>query len=63
MLFSASDKPQLLVKNVSKNSNLEDAGIALPVFPSKTNLIVHNISVTLKKIEKVIMYLDSGVWS
>ena len=27
-----------------KNSNLDDSGISLPVFPSRTNLKLHNIS-------------------
>ena len=30
----------------------------LPVFPSRTNLKQHNISVTPKMVEKVIMNLD-----
>ena len=48
----------MLAKNFSKNSNLEDLGISLPVFPSKTNLKLHNISVTPKMIKKVKMNLD-----
>ena len=51
---SASDKEKLFAENVSKNSNLDD----LAVFPSRTNLKVHNISVTLKMFKKVIMNLD-----
>ena len=39
----------------SKNSNLDDSCISLPAFPSKTNLKLHNISVTPKIIEKVII--------
>ena len=35
-------------------------GISLPVFPSRTNLKLHNISVTLKMVKKVIMNLDSS---
>ena len=46
--------------NVSKNSNLYDSGIFLPVFPSRTNLKLHNISVTPKMVKKVIMNLDSS---
>ena len=41
----------------SKNSNLDDSGISLPVFP-RTNLKVHNISVTPRMVEKVITNLD-----
>ena len=58
MLFSASDKAELFAENFFKNFNLDDSGIALPVFPSKTNLKLHNISVTRKMVKKVIMNLD-----
>ena len=44
VLPSASDKAKLLRKNFSKNSNLDDSGISLPVLPSRTNLKLHNIS-------------------
>ena len=55
---SASDKAKLFPKNFSKNYHLHDSGIFLPVFPSKTNLKLHNISITLKMVKKVIMNLD-----
>ena len=58
MLCSASDKVKLFAENFSKNSNLDDSGISLPLFPSRTNLKLHNISVTLKMVEKVITNLD-----
>ena len=58
MLSSASDKGKLFAENFSKNSNLDDSGISLPVFPSRTNLKLHNISVTPKMVKKVIMNLD-----
>ena len=58
VLSSASDKAKLFAKNFSKNSNLDDSGISLPVFPSRTNLKLHNISVTPKMVKKVIMNLD-----
>ena len=54
----ASDKANLFAENFSKNSNLDDSGISLPVFPSITNMKVHNISVTPKMVKKVIMNLD-----
>ena len=57
VLSSASDKAKLFAKNFSKNSNLDDSGISLPVFPSRTNLKLH-ISVTPKMVRKVIMNLD-----
>ena len=58
MLSFASDKPKLFAEKFSKNSNLDDLGISLPVFLSRTNLKLHNISVTLKMVQKVIMNLD-----
>ena len=58
MLSSAYDKVKLFAKNFSKNSNLDDLGISLPVFLSRTNLKLHNISVTLKMVKKVTMNLD-----
>ena len=42
----------------SENSNLDDSGNSLPVFPSRTNLKLHNISITPKIVKKVIMNLD-----
>ena len=60
VLSSASDKVKLFAKNFSKNSNLDDSGISLPVFPSRTNLKLHNISITPKMVKKVIMNLDSS---
>ena len=35
----------MFAENFSQNSDLDDAGIFLPVFPSRTNLKLHNISV------------------
>ena len=43
MFPSESDKAKLFAKNFSKNSNLDYSGISLPVFPSRTNLRLHNI--------------------
>ena len=60
MLSSASDKTKLFAKDFSKNSNLDDSGISLPVFPFRTNLKLHNISVTPKIVKKVITNLDSS---
>ena len=60
MLFSASDKAKLLAKNFSQNFNFDDSGISLPVFLSRTNLKLHNISITLKMVKKVITNLDSS---
>ena len=57
-LSSASDKANLFAENVSKNSNLHDSGISLPVFSSRTNLRLYNISVSPKMVKKVIINLD-----
>ena len=40
-------------------SNLVDSGILLPVFLCRTNLKLHNISITPKMVKKVITNLDS----
>ena len=60
VLSSASDKAKLFAKNFSKNSNLDDSGISLPVFPSRTNLKLHTISITPKMVKKVKTNLDSS---
>ena len=51
-------KQYCLLKTFAKNSNLDHSDISLPVFPSRTNLKLHNISVTPKMVKKVIMNLD-----
>ena len=60
VLSSASDKAKLFAKNFSKNSNLDDSGISLPISPSRTNLKLHNISITPKMVKKVVTNLDSS---
>ena len=60
MLSSASTKAKLFAKNFLKNSNLDDLGIYLPVFPSRTNQELHNSSITAKMVKKVIVSLDSS---
>ena len=57
VLSSASDKAKFFAEKFSMNSNLDDSGISLPVFPSRTNLKLH-ISVTPKMVRKVVMNLD-----
>ena len=57
-MFSASDKANLFAENFSKNSNLDDSGISLPVFPSRTDLKLHDVSVTSKVVKTVIKNLD-----
>ena len=58
VLSSASDKAKLFAEKFSLNYNLDDLGVSLPVFPSKTNLKLHNISVTPKMVRKVVMNFD-----
>ena len=58
MLSSASDKAKLFAENVYMNSNLDNSGISLPVFCSRTNVKLHNTSVTPKMVRKVVMNLD-----
>ena len=58
VLSSESDKTKLFAENSSKDSNLDDSGISFPVFPSRTNLKLHNISVTPKMVKKVTTNLD-----
>ena len=57
VLPSASDKAKLFAENFTLNSNLDDSGVSLPVFPSRTNLKLHNISITPKMVRNV-MNLD-----
>ena len=63
VLSSASDKAKLFAENFSKNSDLDDSGISLHFFPSRTILKLHNICVTPKMVKKVIMNLDLSVAS
>ena len=58
MLSSATDKSKLFAKIFSRNSNLDDSGIFLPVFLSRTNLKQHNNSVTPKLVKKATTNLD-----
>ena len=55
LLYSTAQRcclQHLIKQNFSKNSNLNDSGISLPIFHSRTNLKLHNISVTCKIIKK-----------
>ena len=51
-------KQNLSAENISKTSNLDNCGISLPVFSSRTNLKLRYISVTLKMVKKVKTNLD-----
>ena len=54
---------KLFAENFSKNSKFDDSGISLPDFPSRTNLKLHNITVSHKMVKKVIMNLDFSIAS
>ena len=54
VLSSASHEAKMFAENSSINSNLDNSGISLPVFPARTNLKLHNT----KMINKVITNLD-----
>ena len=54
VLPSAPHKAKFFAKNFSKNSYLDDSGISLPAFSSRTNQKLHNISLTSSLIKKVI---------
>ena len=64
ILFSASHKAKLFAENFSKKFNHDDSGISLPVFLSRTDLKLHNISdlklhnITPKMAKKVTTNLD-----
>ena len=63
VLSSAFNKAKLFTKKFSKNSDVEDSAVSLPAFPSRTNLKMHNLSVTPKMFKSVIMNLDSSKMS
>ena len=45
-------------KRFSKNSSLDGFGISLPVFPSRTNLKLHDNNVALKSVKEVIISVN-----
>ena len=52
--------PEVVINEIIREiiNDLDDAGISLPDLPYRTNLKLHNASVTLKMIKKVITNLD-----
>ena len=58
VMSSASGKAKLFAKNFSRNYNLDDSRISLPVFSSRTNLKLHNIPISSQLIKKVTTNLD-----
>ena len=57
MLSSASDKAKLLAETFLRTLILMTQVSLYLFFPSRTNLKLHNISVTPKMVKKVIMNL------
>ena len=60
MLSTAAAKVKLFAENFSKNFNFDDLDISLPVFLSRTNLKLYNISITPKMVKNVITNLNSS---
>ena len=60
VLSSASVKARLFAKNFSKNSNLDDLGISIPGFPSRTDLKLCNVFLIPEMVKNVIINLDSS---
>ena len=58
VLLSASDKAKLFLEHFSMNSNLDDSGISLTVFPARINLKLYNISVSPKMARNVLKNLN-----
>ena len=58
MLSSPSDKEKLFDEHFCMNCNLDDSGISLLFFSSRTTLKLHNIPVTTKVVRKIVMNLD-----
>ena len=53
-----SDKTNLFSEIISKNSNLDSSGTCLPDFPSRNNLKLHNIVVSLVLAKKITTNFD-----
>ena len=57
LLSSASIKQNYFAKIFSKISDLDDSNISSLVFPSRTYLKLHNISVSPKMVQKMVQTL------
>ena len=58
LLSSEFDKAKLFTKYFFMNNNLDNSGISLTVFSSRTNVTLHTIFVTPKMIKKVMTSLN-----
>ena len=57
-VLPSASKEKLLAENFSKTPNLDGSGISLPVFLSRYNMKLHNVSITPKMVKMVITNLD-----
>ena len=58
LLSSEFDKAKLFTENFFMNYSLDNSGISLTVFSSRTNVTLHTTSVTTKMVKKVITSLS-----
>ena len=58
VLSSTLEKIKMIAEIFSKNPNLDDLGMNLPVFSFRINMRLHNVPVTLDLVKKVIIDLD-----
>ena len=56
-MSSTSNKSKLFAKDFARKSNLDDSGISLHFFLTRTDLKLHNKSVTQQLVKKVIINL------
>ena len=63
LLSSASIKQNYFAKIFSKISDLDDSNISSLVFPSRTYLKLHNISVSPKMVQKMVQTLIHTSWN
>ena len=53
VLSSASDNAKLLAEKFRRDSNFDDSSISMPVFPSKIDLKLYNITITPKMVKSI----------
>ena len=59
-MLSCASKNQNYLLKVFLKTNFDDCDKSLSVFPSRTNLKLHNISITPKMVKNVIKNLGSS---
>ena len=58
VLSSTLEKIKMFAEIFSKNPNLDDLGMYLPVFSFRIIMRLHNVPVTIDLVKKVIIDLD-----